>query len=123
MKQLNIPELELLKYLWKIEKGFLKDIINQYPEPRPAYTTISTLVRRMCAKNYIGFESLGRDKLYFPLLEKEKYFSSQVNGMIKNFFNNSTAQFASFFAKETELNEEQLNELKQIIDNRLKSKK
>lgn len=122
MKQLNPPELELLKHLWELEEGFLKDIINQYPEPRPAYTTISTLITRMCAKDYIGFNKLGRDKQYYPILKKEDYFASHVNGMVKNFFNNSATQFASFFTKQQKLSDKELNELRDLIDQQIENK-
>jgi predicted transcriptional regulator len=122
MTQLNETELVIMKHLWNLGKGFMKDIVNQYPEPKPAYTTISTMVSRMCAKNYIGFTKLGRDKQYHPILKKEDYFSSHVNGMVKNFFNNSAAQFASFFTKETELSDSELSELRNLIDQQIKNK-
>ena len=86
IKQLNKTELQIMKYLWLLKKGFMKDIVEQFPEPRPAYTTISTLLKRMCDKKYIGFERLGRDKRYFPVLKKNDYFSKQVNGIITHFF-------------------------------------
>ena len=61
IKQLNKTELQIMKYLWILKKGFMKDIVEQFPEPKPAYTTISTLLKRMCDKDYISFERLGRD--------------------------------------------------------------
>lgn len=122
MNQLNEPELRIMNYLWKIKKGFMKDIVAEFPEPKPAYTTVSTLVLRMCKKNYIGFTKLGRDKEYYPILQKEKYFAHQVNGMVKNFFNNSAAQFASFFTKETQLSDDELKELRDLINDRLTKK-
>jgi predicted transcriptional regulator len=122
MEQLNTTELQIMKYLWKLETAFMKDIVEQFPEPKPAYTTISTLVSRMVNKKYIGFEKLGRDKHYFPILKKNNYFGSQLNGMIKNFFNDSSSQFASFFTDETELTNDQLKELQQIISNKIDQK-
>lgn len=122
MNQLNETELVIMKHLWNIKKGFMKDIVNQFPEPKPAYTTVSTMVSRMCVKNYIGFTKLGRDKQYYPLLQKENYFSNQMNGIVKNFFNNSAAQFASFFTKQSSLSEEELEELRSLIDEQIKQK-
>lgn len=122
IKQLNSTELQIMKYLWKIEKGFMKDIVEQFPEPRPAYTTISTLLGRMCEKNYIGFKKLGRDKEYFPILQKNEYFGNQLKGMITHFFNDSAAQFASFFTKNTEMSVEELNKLEELVKQQIEQK-
>lgn len=123
IKQLNKSELQIMNYLWKIKKGFMKDIVEQFPEPKPAYTTISTLLSRMCEKEYIGFDKLGRDKQYFPILKKNEYFSKQVNTMIKHFYNDSKSQFASFFAKNADLSIEELEELQLLIKNKIQQKR
>ncbi len=123
IKQLNKTELQIMKYLWLLKKGFMKDIVEQFPEPRPAYTTISTLLKRMCDKQYIGFERLGRDKLYFPVLRKNDYFSKQVNGIITHFFNDSKSQFASFFTKNADLSVQELEELQRILQEKINLKK
>ena len=123
IKQLNQSELQIMKYLWAIEEGFMKDIVEQFPEPRPAYTTISTLLKRMCDKKYVGFNKLGRDKLYFPILKKNDYFLKQVNGMIRHFFNDSKSQFTSFFTKNSDLSVEELEELQNILKELIKNKR
>lgn len=123
MKQLTKPELQIMKYLWKIEKGFLKDIVDQFPEPAPAYTTISTLVSRMVTKKYVGYKKHGRDKEYYPILQKNDYFANQVKDMVTNFFNNSSSQFASFFTKNSDLSLEELEELEQLVQQKIAQKK
>lgn len=123
IKQLNKTELQIMKYLWLLKKGFMKDIVEQFPEPRPAYTTISTLLKRMCDKEYIGFERLGRDKQYFPVLKKNDYFSKQVNGIITHFFNDSKSQFASFFTKNADLSVQELEELQRLLQEKINLKK
>lgn len=123
MKKLNSTELQIMKYLWKIEKGFMKEIVEQFPQPAPAYTTISTLLGRMVDKGYIGFNKMGRDKQYFPVLKKNEYFSVQVKDMVSNFFNNSTSQFASFFTKNAEFTVEELEELQKLIQKKMTEKK
>lgn len=123
IKQLNKTELQIMKYLWKIEKGFMKDIVEQFPNPSPAYTTISTLVGRMVDKNYIGFEKYGRDKEYFPILQKNEYFAAQLKDMVSNFFNNSTSQFASFFAKNSDFSLEELEDLQELVKEQISNKK
>lgn len=122
IKQLNKTELQIMGYLWKIGKGFMKDIVNEFPESKPAYTTISTQIERMCAKEYIGFKKLGRDKQYFPILKKKEYFTLYFKTLITHFFNDSTTQFASFFTKNTELSIEELEELQELVRSQINEK-
>ncbi len=120
---LSNAEEQLMQILWKLDKAFMKDLIDGYPEPKPATTTVATLLKRMQDKNFVDYVQYGRSREYFPLVKKNKYFSKQVNGIIKNFFNDSAAQFASFFTQETDLSQQELEELKKLIDERLKSQK
>lgn len=101
----------------------MKDILEAYPEPKPAPTTVATLLKRLTDKGALGFKTFGNSREYFPLYSKSEYFSGKVNNLIKNFFNDSPSQFASFFTKETNLNQEQLESLKSIIEDQIKSKK
>jgi BlaI family penicillinase repressor len=121
--QLTNSEEQLMQYLWKLEKAFMKDLLESYPEPRPATTTVATLLKRMADKKFIGYNEIGNSREYYPLVVKSEYFSRHVNGLIKNFFNNSASQFASFFTKETNLSEDELQELRGIIDGELKKKR
>ncbi|MFI2742154.1 BlaI/MecI/CopY family transcriptional regulator [Zhouia sp. PK063] len=120
--KLSKAEEELMNILWSQKKAFMKDILENYEEPKPATTTIATLLKRMQEKKVVGYTAFGRSREYYPLIEKEDYFANHVNGLIKNFFNNSASQFASFFAKETNLSKEELKELRAIIDDELKNK-
>lgn len=122
MITLTKNELQIMKYLWKIGKGFMKDIVEEYPEPKPAYTTTATLVGRMVDKKYIGFHKLGRDKQYYPILQKNAYFSEQVKDMVSQFFNNSASQFASFFAKDADFSMEELQELQELVQKKISQK-
>ena len=119
---LSASEEQLMQLLWKQERAFMKDLIDAYPEPKPATTTIATLLKRMQDKNFVDYKQYGRSREYFPLVKKTDYFSKHVNGLIKNFFNDSASQFASFFTQETDLSEKELEELRGIIDSQLKKK-
>jgi len=119
---LSQSEEELMQYLWKLEKAFLKDLLDQYPEPKPAPTTVATLLKRMTEKDFIGYEQMGRSRQYYPLVKKSDYFSKHVNGLIKKFFNDSASQFASFFTSETDLSEAELKELKRIVEKEIERK-
>lgn len=120
--KLSKTEEDLMNHLWKLEKGFMKDLLNEFPEPKPATTTVATLLKRMTDKGFIAYKVYGKSREYFPLIKKEVYFSKHVNGLIKNFFNDSASQFASFFTKETDLTKEELEDLKALIDNEIKKK-
>jgi len=120
--QLSNSEEQLMQILWKQKRAFMKDLIEAYEDPKPATTTIATLLKRMQDKDFVDYVQLGRSREYFPLVKKKDYFSKHVNGLIKNFFNDSATQFASFFTEETNLSKEELEELKTIIDQQIKKK-
>lgn len=121
--QLSQTEEELMQHLWKLEKAFMKDLLEAYPkDQQPAPTTVATLLKRMQDKGFVDYKLFGRSREYFPLVKKSDYFSKHVNGLIRKFFNNSTAQFASFFTSETDLSEKELKELKSLIDLEIKKK-
>jgi len=120
--QLSKSEEELMNIVWKLKKAFMKDLLDAYPEPKPATTTVATLLKRMTDKGFVAYNSIGRSREYYPLVKKKDYFSKHVNGLIKNFFNDSASQFASFFTKETNLSKSELEELKKLIDNEIKKK-
>jgi len=112
-----------MEHLWKLEKAYMKDLLDAYSNPKPATTTIATLLKRMTDKKFIAYKLHGNSREYYPLVKKSDYFSKHVNGLIKHFFNNSASQFASFFTTATDLSEKELEELKKIIDVELKKRK
>jgi len=118
--QLSKAEEQLMQFLWKRNKAFMKDLLEDFSEPKPATTTVATLLKRMSDKGFISYNTVGKSREYYPLVKKSDYFSKHVNGLIKNFFNNSASQFASFFTKETNLSNEELEELRKIIDQQIK---
>ena len=121
--KLSSSEEQLMDYIWNKEKAIMKDLLDAYPEPKPALTTIATLLKRMIDKKFVNYNLTGNIREYFPLVSKNEYFSKHVNNLIETFFNNSAAQFASFFTKETNLTEKELLELKNLIDNQIKNNK
>lgn len=121
--QLSKTEEQLMQFLWQLEKAFMKDLLDLFPDPKPATTTVATLLKRMTDKGFVGYKEYGKSREYYPLVEKADYTNKQVKGIISNFFNNSTAQFASFFTKETNMSAAELEELKKIIDKEIQKKK
>jgi BlaI family transcriptional regulator, penicillinase repressor len=123
-KELTKAEEQIMQYLWEIRKGFLKDIVDQFPEPKPAYTTVSTVIRVLVKKGFIGYNTYGKIHEYFPLVAKDDYFRGHVKNIINTFFHGSAPAFASFFANE-QMNLSELEDIKKLIEekiNTIKSK-
>ena len=121
--QLTKAEEQVMRYLWNLEKAYLKNILDEFPDTKPATTTIATLLKRVIDKGFVGYNQHGSNREYFPIVKKTEYFSNHVNSMIKDYFNNSAAQFASFFTNETKLNLTDLEEIKKLVEEKIKSKK
>jgi BlaI family transcriptional regulator, penicillinase repressor len=120
---LTNAEEQIMKLLWKLDKAFIRDLLNEFPDPKPAPTTVLTLLKRMIDKGFVSYKLYGNSREYYPLIKKTEYFSDHINLLIKDFFNNSTAQFASFFTNETDMNQEELMELRELLDKKISSKK
>ncbi|MEA5139037.1 BlaI/MecI/CopY family transcriptional regulator [Arcicella rigui] len=120
--QLSKAEEQLMEVIWKHEKVFMKDLIDSYPDPKPATTTIATLLKRMQDKGFVAYQLFGNSREYYALVKKSDYFGEQVKGIIENFFNNSPLQFASFFTTSTDLTSSELEDLKKIVEQEIKRK-
>ncbi|MCP4123445.1 MAG: BlaI/MecI/CopY family transcriptional regulator [Bacteroidetes bacterium] len=121
--KLSPAEEQLMKYLWELKLAYMKDLVEAFPEPRPAYTTIATLLKRMTDKGFVSFNQHGKVREYFPMVKKPAYFSGKINTIIRDFFNDSNTQFASFFANETNFSLDELEELKTIVEQQIKEQK
>jgi BlaI family transcriptional regulator, penicillinase repressor len=121
-KELTKAEEQLMQYLWELEKGFLKDIIERFPHPRPAYTTVSTVIRVLVKKGFIGFKTYGKVNEYFPLISKPKYFQNRIKPLITNYLSGSPESFASFF-NNNKLSLTELEEIRQLIDEKIRKLK
>ena len=123
MKELTKAEEQVMQYLWKMEKGFLKDIVEQFPEPRPAYTTISTVIRVLVKKGFVAHNTYGKIHEYYPQISKSTYFKGHFKGLMKNFFNGSVTNFASFFTNDEDVNLTELEEIKKMVDSKIQQMK
>ena len=121
--KLSKGEEQLMEIIWQQEKVFLKDILAAYPDPKPAGTTIATLLKRMQDKGFVAYEAFGNSRQYHALVKKSAYFSKEVNGIVKNYFNDSALQFASFFTRSSNITPAELEDLKKIIDLEIERRK
>lgn len=123
MKDLTKAEEEIMHILWKIEKGFVKDIIGEMSEPKPAYNTVSTVVRLLEKKGYVDHEAFGKTHRYFPKVKKTEYTKFFMKGFMKNYFSSSFKNMVSFFTNENKLSLSELEELKAMIESEIEEKK
>ncbi len=114
--KLSKAEEQLMEIIWRQGNTFMKDIIDCYPEPKPATTTVATLLKRMQDKEVIAYDVFGNSRRYYPLIKKEEYFKKHVNKIVKDFFGNSALQFASFFTTSGNFSTKELEELKKIVE-------
>src|SRR5688572_5404284 len=121
-KELTKAEEQVMQYLWEIERGFLKNIVEKFPDPKPAYTTVSTVIRVLVKKGFIGYETYGKTHEYHPLVSKTTYFKSRVKPIISNYFSGSASTFTSYFANQ-QLNLSELEEIKLLVEEKIKKLK
>lgn len=112
MKELTKAEEEIMQVLWDMDSAFVKDVIPKLPEPAPAYNTVSTIVRILQQKGFVGYEAHGKSHKYHPLITKDAYTKSFMKGFVKRYFSGSYQQMVSFFTQEESLS---LNELEQLL--------
>ena len=123
MNELTKAEAQVMHYIWELEKSFLKDIVEAFPEPRPAYTTISTVIRVLVKKGYVDYNTYGKVHEYYPLVSRKEYFRKHVKSIINNHFDGSVVSFASFFTGDETVDLGELEEIKQLIDHKIKTMK
>ena len=103
--------------LWRLKKGFVKDIIEELPdEPKPPYNTISSVVRLLEKKGYVGFKAYGKTYEYFPVISKAQYRKAFFKKLVSRYFDNSLENLLSFMVKEEKLTEKDINKIKEIIN-------
>ena len=115
LKELTRAEDQVMQILWKLEKAFVKDIIEQMPAPKPAYNTISTIIRILETKGFVQHKAYGKTHEYYPVVSRERYTKFFLNNMIKGYFNGSFQNLVSFFAKENRLSAEDVEKLLQEL--------
>jgi predicted transcriptional regulator len=116
MNTLTKAEEQIMQALWKLEKGFITDIINVLPFLRPAYTTVTTIIRILEKKQFVAHNTWGKNHEYYPLVEKNNYTGGFIRNFTKNYFDNSFSGMVSFFAQHQQLSLSELEEIKKMIE-------
>lgn len=123
MRELTRAEEEIMQILWKIKRGFVKEILEHFDEPKPAYNTISTIVRILQDKGFVSHKAFGRTHEYFAVVSKEEYSRMHLMAFVKDYFSNSFQKMVSFFAKEKGITIKEMEEIKKIMENEMNRQK
>jgi len=120
MKELTKAEEQIMQILWKLERGFVNEILDETPEPKPAYNTVSTIVRILVKKGFVGYKAFGKTHQYFPKVGRDEYRSFYLQNFVGNYFNGSFQKLVSFFAQENKLELKDMEELMKYVEKDIK---
>ncbi|GLU50680.1 BlaI/MecI/CopY family transcriptional regulator [Dyadobacter frigoris] len=116
VRTLTRAEEEIMRILWHLKKAFVKDILAEMPEPKPAYNTVSTIIRILEKKEVVGYTAYGKTHEYFPLITEEEYKRHEMQQLMVNYFDNSLPNLVSFFVKDNDLKTNDLDEIMKLIN-------
>lgn len=123
MKELTKAEEQVMQILWNLEKAFVNNIIEQMPEPKPAYNTVSTIIRILEKKGFVSYKAYGKTHEYYPLVSKPEYTKGYMKGFVKNYFSNSYKNMVSFFSKNDKLSVKELEDIINVLQVQVDNKK
>lgn len=123
MKELTKAEEQIMQILWKLKKGFVNDIMDTLPQPKPAYNTVSTIIRILEKKGFVSHHAYGKTHKYYPLVSKEEYTKGYMRGFMKNYFSNSYKNLISFFSKNEKLSVNELEDIIKMLQSQVENKK
>lgn len=121
-KQLTKAEEQFMQVLWDLKEGSIQDIIDELPEPKPAYNTVSTIIRILETKDFVDHKSKGRGYIYFPLIEKNEYSNQSLHKLVDGYFDGSFKSMVSFFVKKNDLDMIELESILKLINTKKEEK-
>lgn len=122
-KELTKAEEQVMEYLWNLGEAFVKEIVECMPDPKPAYTTVSTIIRILEKKGIAGHKAYGNTHKYFPIISREQYSEYCTSNLVKRHFSNSLSNLVSFFTSKNDLSVKELEEIQRLINNEIEQKK
>lgn len=123
MKELTKAEEQIMHVLWELGNAFVKDIIQHLPDPKPAYNTVSTIVRILEKKGFVDHKAYGKTHEYYPLVTKDAYTKLFMRNFVRKYFSDSYPEMVSFFAKDRKLSVSELEEIKKMITREIQKQK
>jgi BlaI family penicillinase repressor len=123
MKEITQAQEEIMRVLWQIKEGVVNDILDQLQEPRPAYNTVSTVVRVLEKKGYVGHKTYGKTHVYYPKTDQKEYARQRMKELLSSYFSNSVKSMVSFFAREEKIELQELEEIRKLIEEEINKQK
>ena len=123
IKELTRAEEEVMQVLWKLEEAFVNEILEFFPDPKPAYNTVSTIVRILEKKGFVGHRAFGKAHQYYPLVLKKDYTRNYFRGFMHNYFGNSYKALASFLTSDKNISIRELEEMKKMMEREIQKQK
>jgi len=123
MKEITQAQEEIMRVLWQIKEGVVNDILDQLQEPRPAYNTVSTVVRVLEKKGYAGHRTYGKTHVYYPKIDQKEYARHRMKDLLSSHFSNSVKSMVSFFAREEQIGLQELEEIRKLIEEEIEKQK
>ncbi len=123
MKELTKAEEQVMQILWEMGRGFVKDVVDRFPEPRPAYNTVSTIIRILEKKGFVSYKSYGNTYEYYPLITRNDYSKTFLNSVVNRYFNSSYQNLVTFFASDRQVSLQDLEEIRKLVDIEIQKKK
>ncbi|MFC2167812.1 BlaI/MecI/CopY family transcriptional regulator [Acidobacteriota bacterium] len=123
MKELTKAEEQIMQVLWRLEKGFVKDVIDRLPDPKPAYNTVSTIVRILEKKGFVAHNAYGKTHEYYPLVSKDDYKKRFLKSFVKRYFGNSFQEMVSFFASDRDITLGEMEEIRELLNEEIQKHK
>ncbi len=123
MKVLTKAEEQIMQVLWKLKKGFVKDVIDLLPDPKPAYNTVSTIVRILEKKGFVAHNAYGKTHEYYPLVDRDDYKKRFLKSFIKKYFGNSFQEMVSFFASDRDITLGEMEEIRELLSEEIEKHK
>lgn len=115
-QELTRAELEIMQLLWQIERGVIHDLMEQIKEPKPAYNTVSTIVRILEKKGFVAHKAYGKTHEYYPTVSKEEYTNRYMQGVLHNFFDGSVSRLVSFFSAQQSISTQEVDEIMRLLN-------
>jgi BlaI family transcriptional regulator, penicillinase repressor len=122
-REMTKAEEQIMHILWEKGAALVHDILGEFPEPKPAYNTVSTIIRILEQKGFVGHKAYGRTYEYFPLIDKKEYTRTYIRSFVANYFGNSYKSLASFFTSEEKLSLVELEEIRLLMDEEIRKQK
>ena len=116
MKELTPAEEQVMQILWKEGRAFVRELLTQFPDPKPAYNTVSTIIRILEKKGFVDHEEFGKSYRYYPLISKEDYREERFSALMKGYFNNSMQQVLSHFSRSKKMDIKEADEMIRLLE-------